>query len=155
MAFDPLARAVLPVVSLLYLICSLYGHSYLRVRDERPNRIFVTSMLAVVGMLSAGLQARHLGLLWIATEVIHRGKNDEDKHPLSVVGVNEACGISFDSETICTPDAYCRTSSSAAFGVCNKLPTEGQPCATSDNLCATPYTCIGGVCKIFDRSTCK
>lgn len=78
-----------------------------------------------------------------------------EKYPLSVVGVNEACGISFDSETICTPDAYCRTSSSAAFGVCNKLPTEGQPCATSDNLCATPYTCIGGVCKIFDRSTCK
>lgn len=28
-----------------------------------------------------------LGVLWIATEVIHRGKNDEDKHPLSVVGV--------------------------------------------------------------------
>ncbi|TWI54265.1 Na+/H+ antiporter NhaD/arsenite permease-like protein [Pseudomonas duriflava] len=28
-----------------------------------------------------------LGVLWIATEVIHRGKNDEDKHPLSVIGV--------------------------------------------------------------------
>ena len=28
-----------------------------------------------------------LGVLWVATEVIHRGKNDEDKHPLSVVGV--------------------------------------------------------------------
>lgn len=78
-----------------------------------------------------------------------------EKYPLFVVGINEACGISFDSETICTTDAYCRTSSSAAFGVCNKLPTEGQPCATSDNLCAAPYSCIGGTCKIFDRSTCK
>ena len=28
-----------------------------------------------------------LGVLWIATEFIHRHKNDEDKHPLSVVGV--------------------------------------------------------------------
>jgi len=28
-----------------------------------------------------------LGVLWVATEVIHRGKNDEDKHPLSVIGV--------------------------------------------------------------------
>ena len=28
-----------------------------------------------------------LAVLWITTEVIHRSKNDEDKHPLSVVGV--------------------------------------------------------------------
>lgn len=78
-----------------------------------------------------------------------------EKYPLTVATVNEACGISFDSETICTPDAYCRTSSSASFGVCTKLPTEGQACATSDNLCASPYTCIGGVCKVFDRGSCK
>ncbi len=28
-----------------------------------------------------------LGVLWLATEILHRDKNDEDKHPLSVVGV--------------------------------------------------------------------
>lgn len=28
-----------------------------------------------------------LGVLWVATEIIHRHKNAEDKHPLSVVGV--------------------------------------------------------------------
>jgi Na+/H+ antiporter NhaD/arsenite permease-like protein len=28
-----------------------------------------------------------LGVLWVITEILHRGKNDEDKHPLSVVGV--------------------------------------------------------------------
>jgi len=28
-----------------------------------------------------------LGVLWIATEIIHRNKNAEEKHPLSVVGV--------------------------------------------------------------------
>lgn len=28
-----------------------------------------------------------LGILWVVTEIIHRSKNEEDKHPLSVVGV--------------------------------------------------------------------
>lgn len=28
-----------------------------------------------------------LSVLWIATEIIHRGKNEESRHPLSVVGV--------------------------------------------------------------------
>jgi hydrogenase-4 component F len=69
-AFDPLARAVLPAVSLLFLVCAAYGVSYLRVRTERPNRVFVASMLGVLGLLSAGHQARHLGVLWIATEAV-------------------------------------------------------------------------------------
>lgn len=66
--FDPLARAVLPTVSVLFLFCAAYGVSYLRVRAERPNRVFVSLMLAVLGLLSAGHMSRHLGLLWIATE---------------------------------------------------------------------------------------
>jgi hydrogenase-4 component F len=70
LAFDPLARAVLPAVSLLFLVCAWYGVSYLRVRSERPNRVFVAALLAVLGLLSAGHQARHLGLLWIATEAV-------------------------------------------------------------------------------------
>jgi Na+/H+ antiporter NhaD/arsenite permease-like protein len=28
-----------------------------------------------------------LGVLWVVTEILHRSKHDEDKHPLSVVGV--------------------------------------------------------------------
>ncbi|HUA64453.1 MAG TPA: proton-conducting transporter membrane subunit [Alphaproteobacteria bacterium] len=68
--FDPLARAVLPVVSLLFLICAIYGVSYLRIRAERPNRVFVASLLAILGLLSAGHQARELGLLWITTEAV-------------------------------------------------------------------------------------
>ncbi len=68
--FDSLTRAMLPTVSLLFLVCSVYGVSYLAVRSERPNRVFVASLLAVLGMLSAGHQARHLGLLWIATEAV-------------------------------------------------------------------------------------
>ena len=70
LGFDPLARAVLPAVSLLFLVCAVYGVSYLRVRAERPNRVFVAALLAVLGLLSAAHQARHLGLLWIATEAV-------------------------------------------------------------------------------------
>src|SRR5665213_3400853 len=63
-------RAVLPAVSLLFLVCAAYGVSYLRIRVERPNRFFVASLLAILGLLSAGHQARHLGLLWITTEAV-------------------------------------------------------------------------------------
>lgn len=68
--FDPLARAVLPMVSLLFLICAAYAVSYLRIRSERPNRVFVALLLAILGLLSAGHQARHLGILWITTEAV-------------------------------------------------------------------------------------
>ena len=66
--FDPLARALLPAVSLLFLVCSAYAVPYLRMRSERPNRAFVTLLLVILGLLSAGHQSRHLGLLWVSTE---------------------------------------------------------------------------------------
>jgi hydrogenase-4 component F len=66
--FDPLARAVLPMVSLLFLVCSIYGVAYLKVRAERPNRLFVFALLVLLGCLSLALQAQHLGLLWVAAE---------------------------------------------------------------------------------------
>jgi hydrogenase-4 component F len=68
--FDPIARAVLPAVSLLFLACAAYGVTYLRVRPERPNRVFVAMLLATLGLVSAGHQARHLGFLWITTEAV-------------------------------------------------------------------------------------
>ncbi len=70
LGFDPLARAVLPVVSLLFLVCAAYAVPYLRIRSVRPNRVFVAVLLAVLGLLSAGHQARHLGVLWITTEAV-------------------------------------------------------------------------------------
>ncbi len=69
LAFDPLARAILPGVSLLFLICACYAVGYLRLK-EQDNRIFVPALLLVLGLLSAGHQARHLGILWIATEAV-------------------------------------------------------------------------------------
>lgn len=68
--FDPLARAVLPATSLLYLACSVYGVSYLRLRGERPNRVFVATFLAILGLISLAHQALHLGLLWISVEAV-------------------------------------------------------------------------------------
>jgi hydrogenase-4 component F len=41
---------------------------YLALRHERGNRVFVASILALLGLMSLALQARHLGLLWIALE---------------------------------------------------------------------------------------
>jgi hydrogenase-4 component F len=67
---DALARAMLPAVSLLFLACAAYGVPYLRLRQERPNRVFVAGFLAVLGLMSAAHMARHLGLLWIATEAV-------------------------------------------------------------------------------------
>lgn len=68
--YDPLARAVLPAVSLLFLVCAVYAVPYLRIRSQRPNRLFVAILLVVLGLLSAGHQARHLGILWITTEAV-------------------------------------------------------------------------------------
>jgi hydrogenase-4 component F len=69
LAFDPLARAILPGVSLLFLVCASYAVTYLRLK-EQDNRVFVPALLLVLGLLSAGHQARHLGILWIATEAV-------------------------------------------------------------------------------------
>jgi hydrogenase-4 component F len=70
LGYDPLARAMLPAVSLLFLGCSAYGVPYLRLRAERPNRVFVAGFLAALGLMSAAHMARHLGVLWIATEAV-------------------------------------------------------------------------------------
>jgi hydrogenase-4 component F len=66
--FDSLARAVLPMVALLFLACSAYGVAYLRLREERGNRVFVAALLALLGLISLAHQAQHLGLLWVAVE---------------------------------------------------------------------------------------
>jgi len=68
LGFDALTRAILPAVSLLFLACSAYGVTYLKIRAERSNRVFLASLLALMGLISLSLQARHLGLLWIAVE---------------------------------------------------------------------------------------
>jgi hydrogenase-4 component F len=66
--FDPLARAVVPMVSLLFLTCAAYSVAYLRLRAERNSRVFVAALLALLGLLCLALQAQNVGLLWVAAE---------------------------------------------------------------------------------------
>jgi hydrogenase-4 component F len=66
--FDPLARAVVPMVSILFFGCAWYCVTYLRLRSERTNRVFVTALLALLGLLSLAIQAQSVGLMWVAVE---------------------------------------------------------------------------------------
>jgi len=65
---DPLGRLVLLVISTVFLICATYCIGYLRLRVERPNRIFCTVLLVFLGMTSLVALAQHLTILWVAME---------------------------------------------------------------------------------------
>jgi len=66
--FDALGRLVLLIVSTLFCICALYCIGYLRLRAERPNRIFCTALLFFLAMTSLVAFAQHLTILWVAME---------------------------------------------------------------------------------------
>jgi hydrogenase-4 component F len=65
---DPIGKIVLINVSLLFLLCSFYAVGYLGHRKERINRIFVSCLLAFIGLLSLVTWSHHLGLMWVAIE---------------------------------------------------------------------------------------
>jgi hydrogenase-4 component F len=56
------------MVSVLFLVCSIYAVAYLRIRADQSNRLFVAMLLSLHALFSFALQARHLGLLWIGVE---------------------------------------------------------------------------------------
>jgi hydrogenase-4 component F len=66
---DPPGKLVLGLVSVLFFGCAIYAHGYLRFRRERPNRVFVTCLLALSGSLTVAIFARHVGLMWVAVEL--------------------------------------------------------------------------------------
>lgn len=66
--FDALGRLVLIIVSTLFCVCALYCIGYLRIRAERPNRIFCTALLVFLAMTSLVALAQHLTILWVAME---------------------------------------------------------------------------------------
>lgn len=68
LAVDALGHLVLGVLSILFALCSVYAIGYLRVRSERPNRIFTVCMLSFLAMTTVVTLAQHLGLLWVAME---------------------------------------------------------------------------------------
>lgn len=68
MGLDALGRLVLLVVSALFLLCAAYGIGYLRLRADRPNRVFCTSLLVFLAMSSVVAAAQDLTVLWVAME---------------------------------------------------------------------------------------
>lgn len=65
---DPLGRVVLVTVSGLFLFCSFYTVGYLRLREDRANRIFCACMLAYLGLMTLVIWSQHLGLMWVGIE---------------------------------------------------------------------------------------
>ena len=68
LGLDPLNKVVLGFLSLLFFLCSVYARGYLVSRPEQPNRIFTTSLLGFLAMLTLAVEAQHLGLMWVAIE---------------------------------------------------------------------------------------
>jgi len=67
-AVDALGHLVLCVVSILFTLCALYGVEYLRIREERPNRIFCVCLLTFLSMATAITLSQHLAVIWVAIE---------------------------------------------------------------------------------------
>jgi hydrogenase-4 component F len=65
---DALGRLVLAIISTLFLLCAVYCIGYLRLRAERPNRIFCTVLLVFLAMTTAIVLAQHLTIMWVAME---------------------------------------------------------------------------------------
>jgi hydrogenase-4 component F len=68
LVLDPLGKLVLGVVSLLYLLCSIYVPGYLAHRVDRRTRVFCAALLAFLAMMSLVTLSHHLGLMWVAIE---------------------------------------------------------------------------------------
>jgi hydrogenase-4 component F len=68
LVLDPTGRIVLLVLSVLFLICSVYSVGYLRFREELSNRIFVACLMAFLATTTLVTCSHHLGLMWVAIE---------------------------------------------------------------------------------------
>jgi len=65
---DALGSLGLVLVSIVFLVCAVYSIGYLRVRSERPNRVFCTVLLIFLAMTSLLMLSQHLTLMWVAME---------------------------------------------------------------------------------------
>jgi hydrogenase-4 component F len=65
---DPLGTLLLCYLAIFFFCCACYAPAYLRLRSERPNRIFCTMMLVFFAMMNLFGISQHVGLMWIAIE---------------------------------------------------------------------------------------
>ncbi len=68
LSLDALAKVVLTFLSVLFFLCALYTPAYLRLRSDRPNRVFCAILLVVLSMMTLVVLSHHLGLMWVAME---------------------------------------------------------------------------------------
>ncbi|WP_321991302.1 proton-conducting transporter membrane subunit [Marispirochaeta aestuarii] len=68
LVLDSLGLAVQWVIEILYLFCAFYALGYLRVRQERSNRVFVVCLLLFLTVATVVTWSRHFGVTWIAIE---------------------------------------------------------------------------------------
>lgn len=68
LSLDALGRLILAIISPLFLFCAVYSIGYLRLRSERPNRVFCTVLLVFIAMMTAIVLAQHLTIMWVAME---------------------------------------------------------------------------------------
>ena len=67
-ALDPLGSLLLAYLTVFFACCAFYAPAYLRLRAERPNRIFCTMLLVFFAMMNLFAIAQHVGLMWVAVE---------------------------------------------------------------------------------------
>jgi hydrogenase-4 component F len=65
---DALDKVVLGFQSVLFLLCALYAPGYLALRPDRSNRVFCSTLLVVLTMMTLVALSHHLGLMWVGME---------------------------------------------------------------------------------------
>jgi hydrogenase-4 component F len=68
LTLDALGKVVLAFLTVLFFLCSLYAPGYLRLRRDRPNRLFCANQFAALSMMTLVTLSHHLGLMWVAME---------------------------------------------------------------------------------------
>jgi hydrogenase-4 component F len=68
LGLDPLGTLLLGYLTIFFACCACYAPAYLRLRSERPNRIFCTMLLVFFAMMNLFAISQHVGLMWVAIE---------------------------------------------------------------------------------------
>ena len=67
---DPLGALQVGYLTVLFLCCAFYVPPYLRLRRERPNRIFCAMLLLFFAMMNFFVVSQHVGLMWVTIEAM-------------------------------------------------------------------------------------
>lgn len=67
---DPIGRVILPLVSVLFLLCSFYAVGVLHFRHNQANRVFCVCLTSFLGIMTLVLLSQHLGLMWVGIETM-------------------------------------------------------------------------------------